>query len=152
MGAGGGPFVTVESLVTCIPGRATTDLGDLIEIAIDHQLGGGKVCVDLLGGAGTEATAHFAGHEAEEHRADHPLSPGHVGLGYRPLAEGFIDQISHHECAEINRGRLPQLGGGFRSGRARLAALTTAWSEASRMLESIPTPHQVDPPGPSAST
>ena len=35
---------------------------------------------------------------------------------------------------------------------ARLAALTTAASEASRMLESMPTPHQVDPSAPSAST
>jgi hypothetical protein len=42
--------------------------------------------------------------------------------------------------------------GSDRAESARLAALTTAWSEASRMLESMPTPHQVDPSDPSAST
>jgi hypothetical protein len=36
--------------------------------------------------------------------------------------------------------------------RARLAADTTAAREASRMEESRPTPHQVDPSGPAHST
>ena len=40
----------------------------------------------------------------------------------------------------------------FRSDRSRLAALITACSEASRMLESIPTPHVRVPPAPVACT
>ncbi len=46
-------------------------------------------------------------------------------------------------------GTLP---GSPQRSRARLAALTTAASEASRMLESMPTPHHVVPSSPSAST
>ena len=70
---------------------------------------------------------------------------GQAGAHPRPLA------LAERSPGAVTGHRFAGRSGDARRSMARLAALTTAWRDASRMLESIPTPHQVDPSGPSAS-
>jgi len=63
----------------------------------------------------------------------------------RQLDDQTVDQ------AHVVFGRFPD-DHGVLGVTSRFAALTTAFSEASRMEESMPTPHQVSPSGPAAST